>query len=117
MVGTARSRPASKARRRRPRANARCVQRQPRDVRQPRGDCRCNAARQCVKWLVQQGRDPRPKRVVDGRELTLAAYRDSLATFVSLVAIAGATLLGNALNGWYSKVETRVQSASSTAAS
>lgn len=40
-----------------------------------------------------------------------------LATFVSLVAIAGATLLGTALNSWYSKVETRVNSAASTAAS
>jgi pilus assembly protein Flp/PilA len=40
-----------------------------------------------------------------------------LATFVSLVAIAGATLLGTALNSWYSAVETRVTSASSTAAS
>ena len=40
-----------------------------------------------------------------------------LATFVSLVAIAGATLLGNALNSWYTAVETRVSSASSTAAS
>jgi len=35
-----------------------------------------------------------------------------LATFVSLVAIAGATLLGTALNGWYSKVNTQVQNAS-----
>ena len=40
-----------------------------------------------------------------------------LATFVSLVAIAGATLLGTALNGWYTKVESRVQSASTTAGS
>jgi len=40
-----------------------------------------------------------------------------LATFVSLVAIAGATLLGTALNTWYTKVESRVQSASSTAGS
>ncbi len=40
-----------------------------------------------------------------------------LATFVSLVAIAGATLLGNALNSWYTSVESRVTSASSTAAS
>ena len=40
-----------------------------------------------------------------------------LATFVSLVAIAGATLLGNALNSWYTTVESRVTSASSTAAS
>lgn len=40
-----------------------------------------------------------------------------LATFVSLVAIAGATLLGTALNTWYTKVESRVQSASTTAGS
>ena len=40
-----------------------------------------------------------------------------LATFVSLVAIAGATLLGTALNGWYTKVESRVNTAASTAAS
>ncbi len=40
-----------------------------------------------------------------------------LATFVSLVAIAGATLLGNALNSWYTTVQSRVTSASSTAAS
>ena len=40
-----------------------------------------------------------------------------LATFVSLVAIAGATLLGTALNTWYDKVEDRVTTASATAAS
>ena len=40
-----------------------------------------------------------------------------LATFVSLVAIAGATLLGTALNSWYSTVEGRVNSAAGTAAS
>jgi pilus assembly protein Flp/PilA len=40
-----------------------------------------------------------------------------LATFVSLVAIAGATALGTALNNWYNSVSTRVSSASSTAAS
>ena len=40
-----------------------------------------------------------------------------LATFVSLVAIAGATLLGTALNSWYAKVETRVNTAASSAAS
>ena len=40
-----------------------------------------------------------------------------LATFVSLVAIAGATLLGTALNGWYTKVETRVNSAATAAGS
>ena len=40
-----------------------------------------------------------------------------LATFVSLVAIAGATALGTALNSWYNTVSTRVTSASSTAAS
>ena len=40
-----------------------------------------------------------------------------LATFVSLVAIAGATLLGTALNNWYGKVEARVNTAASTAGS
>ena len=40
-----------------------------------------------------------------------------LATFVSLVAIAGATLLGTALNNWYDKVNVRVTNASATAAS
>ena len=40
-----------------------------------------------------------------------------LATFVSLVAIAGATLLGTALNSWYTKVESRVQSAQTVAGS
>ena len=30
-----------------------------------------------------------------------------LATFVSLVAIAGATLLGTALNNWYDRLRTR----------
>lgn len=40
-----------------------------------------------------------------------------LATFVSLVAIAGATALGAALNNWYSAVSTRVSNASATASS
>ena len=40
-----------------------------------------------------------------------------LATFVSLVAIAGATLLGTALNNWYSSVSDRVDSAASGAGS
>ena len=40
-----------------------------------------------------------------------------LATFVSLVAIGGATLLGNALNNWYSAVGTRVDGAAAAAAS
>ena len=40
-----------------------------------------------------------------------------LATFVSLVAIAGATALGGALNNWYNTVSGRVASASATAAS
>ena len=34
-----------------------------------------------------------------------------LATFVSLVAIAGASLLGTALNNWYDKVSTNVNTA------
>jgi pilus assembly protein Flp/PilA len=40
-----------------------------------------------------------------------------LATFVSLVAIGGATLLGNALNNWYSAVSDRVNTAAGGAAS
>lgn len=38
-----------------------------------------------------------------------------LATFVSLVAILGATALGTALNNWYSAVATNVNGAASTA--
>ncbi len=38
-----------------------------------------------------------------------------LATFVALVAIAGASLLGNALNQWYGAVATRVDSAAAAA--
>ena len=38
-----------------------------------------------------------------------------LATFVSLVAIAGAALLGTALNSWYDTVEDTVTSASGVA--
>lgn len=34
-----------------------------------------------------------------------------LATFVSLVAIAGATFLGTALNNWYTSVGSKVNSA------
>ena len=40
-----------------------------------------------------------------------------LATFVSLVAIAGASLLGTALNNWYGAVSDRVNGASGSAAS
>jgi pilus assembly protein Flp/PilA len=40
-----------------------------------------------------------------------------LATFVSLVAITGATLLGNALNNWYTSVSDRVDSAAAGAGS
>lgn len=40
-----------------------------------------------------------------------------LATFVSLVAIAGASLLGTALNNWYGQVSNRVNGAAGTAAS
>ena len=40
-----------------------------------------------------------------------------LATFVSLVAIGGATLLGTALNNWYSTVATNVNGAAGMAAS
>lgn len=38
-----------------------------------------------------------------------------LATFVSLVAILGATALGTALNNWYSTVATNVNGASASA--
>jgi pilus assembly protein Flp/PilA len=38
-----------------------------------------------------------------------------LATFVSLVAIAGATLLGTALNNWYDQVEDTVNTAAGSA--
>ena len=38
-----------------------------------------------------------------------------LATFVSLVAIGGATLLGTALNNWYSKVADNVNGAATSA--
>jgi pilus assembly protein Flp/PilA len=38
-----------------------------------------------------------------------------LATFVSLVAIGGATLLGTALNNWYSQVATNVNTAAMSA--
>ena len=40
-----------------------------------------------------------------------------LATFVSLVAIGGATLVGTALNNWYGAVATRVNTAAGTAGS
>jgi len=38
-----------------------------------------------------------------------------LATFVALVAIAGATILGNSLNNWYTAVAGRVDSAAAAA--
>jgi pilus assembly protein Flp/PilA len=38
-----------------------------------------------------------------------------LATFVSLVAIAGATVLGTALNNWYDHVSVNVTAAAGTA--
>jgi pilus assembly protein Flp/PilA len=38
-----------------------------------------------------------------------------LATFVSLVAIGGATLLGTALNNWYSQVSNNVNGAAMSA--
>jgi len=38
-----------------------------------------------------------------------------LATFVSLVAIAGATLLGTALNSWYSTVSVNVAAGAASA--
>ena len=50
----------------------------------------------------------------DGQDLIEYAL---LATFVALVAIAGATLLGTALNGWFTSISSRVGSASSGAGS
>ena len=38
-----------------------------------------------------------------------------LATFVSLVAIAGATALGSALNNWYNSVAGQVNTAAGSA--
>ena len=38
-----------------------------------------------------------------------------LATFVSLVAIAGATALGTALNNWYTQVAGNVDGAATSA--
>jgi pilus assembly protein Flp/PilA len=38
-----------------------------------------------------------------------------LASFVSLVAIAGAKILGTAVNNWYSTVATNVTSAAGSA--
>jgi pilus assembly protein Flp/PilA len=40
-----------------------------------------------------------------------------LATFVSLVAIAGATALGSALSNWYQQVSSRVNTAATSAGS
>jgi pilus assembly protein Flp/PilA len=40
-----------------------------------------------------------------------------LATFVSLVAITGATALGNALNNWYTAVASQVNTAAGSATS
>jgi Flp pilus assembly pilin Flp len=40
-----------------------------------------------------------------------------LATFVSLLAIVGAGLLGTALNNWYDQVASQVDTAASGAAS
>lgn len=40
-----------------------------------------------------------------------------LATFVSLIAIAGASLLGTALNNWYGSVSDRVNTAATGAGS
>ena len=50
----------------------------------------------------------------DGQDLIEYAL---LATFVALVAIAGATLLGTALNNWFTSISGRVNSASSGAGS
>ena len=54
------------------------------------------------KLLNRLGRDEQ------GQDLIEYAL---LATFVALVAIAGATLLGDALNGWYSSAAPKTNSA------
>ena len=61
------------------------------------------------------------------KDLAVRLFRDEtgqdlieyalLATFVALVAIAGATLLGTALNGWFSSIAGKVDSAASGAGS
>jgi len=66
-------------------------------------------------------RQPREMTVMNLQNLIKRLVRDEqgqdlieyalLATFVSLVAIAGATALGTALNNWYSQVSTRVNTA------
>ena len=54
------------------------------------------------KLLTRLGRDEQ------GQDLIEYAL---LATFVTLVAIAGATLLGDALDGWYSSGAPKANSA------
>lgn len=53
-------------------------------------------------------------REEDGQDLIEYAL---LATFVALVAIAGATLLGTALNGWFGSISSQVNSAASSGGS
>jgi Flp pilus assembly pilin Flp len=62
-----------------------------------------NAVKSLVARLVKDKR---------GQDLIEYAL---LATFVSLVAIAGARLLGTALNSWYSTVATNLNSAAASA--
>jgi pilus assembly protein Flp/PilA len=55
------------------------------------------------------------------KDLAIRLFRDEagqdlieyalLATFVALVAIAGATLLGGALNNWFTSISSRVDTA------
>jgi len=52
--------------------------------------------------------------IVDEQGQDLIEYA-LLATFVSLVAIVGATALGTALNNWYSKVASNVDTAATSA--
>jgi Flp pilus assembly pilin Flp len=65
--------------------------------------------------MIMTGVTPFLQRLIsddEGQDLIEYAL---LATFVSLIAIAGATLLGGALNNWYSAVGDRVSSAAATA--
>jgi pilus assembly protein Flp/PilA len=71
--------------------------------------------------LVQGDRNSREMTEMSLTQLVQRLFRDEegqdlieyalLATFVALVAIAGAQALGSALNGWYNSVASRVNSA------
>lgn len=61
-----------------------------------------------MKLLARLARDE------EGQDLIEYAL---LATFVSLLAIVGAGLLGAALNNWYSQVSSNVNTAAATVGS